>query len=84
MLPQILLLGDVIIQKTALNINIDKKEKSLSGRVVVSGHIRGYVQGEIDADVHGELQGDMDVSLKSIIPGRDATAELEEEKKDEK
>lgn len=83
-LPQILLLGDVIIQKTALNINIDKKEKSLSGRVVVSGHIRGYVQGEIDADVHGVLQGDMDVSLKSIIPGRDATAELEEEKKDEK
>jgi len=83
-LPQILLLGDVIIQKTALNINIDKKEKELSGRVVVSGHIRGFVHGEIDADVHGVLQGDMDVSLKSIIPGRDATAELEEGKEDEK
>ena len=83
-LPQILLLGDVIIQKTALNINIDKKEKAVSGRVVVSGHIRGFVHGEIDADVHGVLQGDMDVSLKSIIPGRDATAELEEDKKDEK
>ena len=82
-LPQILLLGDVIIQKTALNINIDKKEKELSGRVVVSGHIRGFVHGEIDADVHGVLQGDMDVSLKSIIPGRDATAELEEGKEDE-
>jgi len=83
-LPQILLLGDIIIQKTALNINIDKKEKALSGRVMVSGHIRGFVHGEIDADVHGILQGDMDVSLKSIIPGRDATAELEEGKDDEK
>lgn len=83
-LPQILLLGDIIIQKTALNINIDKKEKALTGRVMVSGHIRGFVHGEIDADVHGILQGDMDVSLKSIIPGRDATAELEEEKDDEK
>ena len=83
-LPQILLLGDVIIQKTALNINIDKKEKALSGRVMVSGHIRGFVHGEIDADVHGILQGDMDVSLKSIIPGRDAKAELEEGKDDEK
>jgi len=83
-LPQILLLGDVIIQKTALNINIERKEKALSGRVMVSGHIRGFVHGEIDADVHGILQGDMDVSLKSIIPGRDATAELEEEKDDEK
>ena len=83
-LPQILLLGDVIIQKTALNINIDRKEKALSGRVMVSGHIRGFVHGEIDADVHGVLQGDMDVSLKSIIPGRDATAELEGGKDDEK
>ena len=83
-LPQILLLGDIIIQKTALNINIDKKEKALTGRVMVSGHIRGFVHGEIDADVHGILQGDMDVSLKSIIPGRDATAELEEGKDDEK
>ena len=56
------------------------EEKQLAGRIGISGHIRGYVQGEIDADVQGILKGDMNVSLKSIIPGRDAQAELLEEK----
>ena len=78
-LPQILLLGDTIIEKTALNINIERKEKELAGRIGISGHIKGYVQGEIDADVQGILIGDANVSLKSIIPGRDATAEIVDE-----
>lgn len=80
-LPQILLLGDTIIEKTALNINLSRERKELSGKMAVSGHVRGYVQGEIDADIQGVFQGDMQVSLKSVIPGRDATAEpIEEEK----
>lgn len=78
-LPQILLLGDTIIQKTALNINIERKEKELTGKIAISGHVRGYVQGELDADIHGILVGDANVSLKSIIPGRDATAEIVDE-----
>ena len=84
-LPQILLLGDTIIEKTALNINIDRKEKELKGKIAISGHVRGYVQGELDADIQGILIGDANVSLKSIIPGRDATAELikEEEENNE-
>lgn len=83
-LPQILLLGDTIIEKTALNINLSRERKELSGKMAVSGHVRGYVQGEIDADIQGVFQGDMQVSLKSVIPGRDATAEpIEEEDKDE-
>ena len=84
-LPQILLLGDTIIEKSALTINLSRERKAMSGTLIVSGHIRGYVQGEIDADVQGIFQGDMQVSLKSIIPGRDATAEPidEQEKKEE-
>ncbi len=78
-LPQILLLGDTIIEKTALNINIDRKEKEMVGRIAISGHVKGYVQGEIDADMQGILIGDANVSLKSIIPGRDATAEIVDE-----
>ena len=74
-LPQILLLGDTIIEKTALNINLSRERKAVSGKLAVSGHVRGYVQGEIDADVQGIFQGDMQVSLKSVIPGRDATVE---------
>ncbi|MBQ8279257.1 MAG: MMPL family transporter [Roseburia sp.] len=72
-LPQILLLGDVIIEKTALNINFERERKASEGKMFVSGHVTGYVQGEIDADVQGIITGDMELSVKSIIPGRDAT-----------
>lgn len=81
-LPQILLLGDTIIEKTALNINLSRERKKMAGRLAVSGHVRGYVQGEIDADVQGVFQGDMQVSLKSFVPGRDAQIEQIEEQKE--
>ena len=69
-LPQILLFGDFIIEKTALTINLSRPQKDVVGKVRVSGHVRGYVQGEIDADVSGVFQGQMKVSLDSVIPGR--------------
>lgn len=69
-LPQILLLGDIIVEKTALTINIARPQRNVAGRVRVSGHVRGYVQGEIDADVQGAFQGKMTVSVDSLIPGR--------------
>ena len=69
-LPQILLFGDFIIEKTALAMNISRPQKEIAGRVRVTGHVKGYVQGEIDADVSGVFQGQMKVSLDSHIPGR--------------
>ena len=69
-LPQILLLGDWIIEKTALTISLAREEKEFKGRVAVSGHIRGYVTGMIDADVTGIFTGDMKVAIDSKIPGR--------------
>ncbi len=68
-LPQILLLGDFIIEKTALTINLARETKETMGRIRVTGHVRGYVQGEIDADVQGTFQGQMNVSLDSLLPG---------------
>ena len=50
-LPQILLMGDIIIEKTALTMNITRPQREVAGRVRVTGHVRGYVQGEIDADI---------------------------------
>ena len=69
-LPQILLMGDIIIEKTALTMNITRPQREVAGRVRVTGHVRGYVQGEIDADIQGTFQGQMKVSLDSHIPGR--------------
>lgn len=69
-LPQILLLGDWIIEKTAFTMNLSREQKDVAGRVRITGHVRGYVQGEIDADVQGSFQGQMKVAVDTIIPGR--------------
>lgn len=69
-LPQILLFGDYIIEKTALSMNLSRQQRNVNGRVSVSGHVRGYVEGMIDADVRGNFQGKMQVSVDTIIPRR--------------
>lgn len=74
-LPQILLMGDIIIEKTALTMNITRPRREVAGRVRVTGHVRGYVQGEIDADIQGTFQGQMKVSVDSVIPGRQGQIE---------
>lgn len=83
-LPQILLLCDTIIEKTALKVDFTREQRKSEGKVFVSGHVRGYVQGEIDADVRGLITGDASLSVKSIIPGRDATIEAAEDALEEK
>lgn len=74
-LPQILLMGDIIIEKTALTMNITRPQREVAGRVRVTGHVRGYVQGEIDADIQGTFQGQMKVSVDSVISGRQGQIE---------
>lgn len=74
-LPQILIMGDIIIEKTALTMNITRPQREVTGRVRVTGHVRGYVQGEIDADIQGTFQGQMKVSVDSVIPGRQGQIE---------
>ena len=74
-LPQILLMGDIIIEKTALTMNITRPQREVAGRVRVTGHVRGYAQGEIDADIQGTFQGQMKVSVDSVIPGRQGQIE---------
>lgn len=74
-LPQILLMGDIIIEKTALTMNITRPQREVAGRVRVTGHVRGYVQGEIDADIQGTFHGQMKVSVDSVIPGRQGQIE---------
>lgn len=74
-LPQILLFGDFIIEKTALAIKLKGNVRESNGRVHVSGHVRGYVQGEIDATVQGVFQGQMQVSVDTVLPGRQGQIE---------
>lgn len=74
-LPQILLLGDTIIEKTALTINLQREQKEARGKMNVTGHVRGYVNGMIDADVTGVVQGEMKVVVDTIIKSKKGNIE---------
>lgn len=71
-LPQILMLGDIILEKTALAINLTGRQREYRGRVLVSGHVSGYVQGMIDADMSGLIQGEMKINVDTLLPRRQA------------
>lgn len=76
-LPQILLFGDYIIEKTALTINLSKyNAREIGGRMSVTGHVKGYIQGEIDADIKGSFQGKMNASLETWVPGKQTNIDM--------
>ena len=62
-LPQILLLGDLIIEKTRFNIKVPEVTRTVTGTVYVNGRIRGRVNGIVDATVHGIIRGDVSAVL---------------------
>ena len=62
-LPQILLLGDLIVEKTRFNIKVPEVTRTATGTVFVNGRIRGRVNGIVDANVHGIIRGDVSAVL---------------------
>ncbi len=58
-LPEILMLGDTIIERTRFDIKPPEVTKDIEGTVRVYGHIRGEVRGTIDAEVHGVIHGEV-------------------------
>ena len=75
------MLGDTLIEKTALAINLQRETKEASGKIAVAGHIKGYVNGVIDADVNGSVQGEMKVVVESLLPSR--KGEINEQEDDD-
>ena len=62
-LPQILLLGDLIVEKTRFNIKVPEVTRTATGMVYVNGRIRGRVNGVVDATVRGVIRGDVSAVL---------------------
>ena len=62
-LPEILLLGDTLIEKTGFKIKKPLSVKSETGVFMLNGRVRGYVSGFIDADIHGVVKGDVKASI---------------------
>lgn len=64
-LPQILLLGDTIIEKTAFTLKRPGIPQLRTGNLRMSGHVRGYISGMVDAEFTGTLCGTVNATLES-------------------
>ena len=62
-LPQILLMGDIIIKKTSFSIDRSSRVSHQVGLMRIDGRVRGSINGLIDAEVHGLFRG----TLNAII-----------------
>ena len=62
-LPQILLLGDSLVEKTSFTIGHHAAQQHLQGAMRVNGHVRGYINGYVDAEIHGRVNGTVSASI---------------------
>ena len=64
-LPQLLVLGDALIERTAITLNRDRKQRFQNGTMRLDGHVRGHVSGFIDGEFKGVLHGSVDALIES-------------------
>ena len=64
-LPQILLLGDTLIERTAITLNRDRKQRFNQGTMRLDGHVRGHVAGFVDGEFKGVIHGSVDALIES-------------------
>ena len=58
-LPQILLVGDKIIELTAFVMNVPLQTKQRVGTMRIDGAIRGHIDGNIVGVIHGVVKGNV-------------------------
>lgn len=80
-LPQILLLGDKLIEKTALTLNRDKMLKLPNATIRVNGRIHGRVSGLINAEVKGIIHGDVSALIDGDFSEEQPEAAAQESRK---
>ena len=74
-LPQILLLGDTLIERTAITLNRDRKQRFNQGTMRLDGHVRGHVAGFVDGEFKGVIHGSVDALIESKYQEPDRSQE---------
>ena len=64
-LPQILLLGDILIEKTAFAIKVPEITHVEGSTIRLHGRVRGQISGFVDADIQGVFQGSLHAMVES-------------------
>ena len=63
-LPQILILGDTIIERTSFEMKgVAGMTRTASGTMHINGRVRGYINGVVDADINGVLHGQFSANV---------------------
>lgn len=85
-LPQILLLGEKIIEKTSFAVTIPLKMEKTTGLIRVDGIVSGQVEGSIVGEMHGFIRGNANlfISAGKVEQAQDDGGKLEEQNEDEK
>ena len=78
-LPQLLMLGDALIERTAITLNLDRKQRFNQGTMRLDGHIRGHVSGFVDGEFKGVLHGSVDALIESHYQKPDLLQEEDHE-----
>lgn len=79
-LPQILLLGGAVVDKTAFTMGGVIRKKSASGRIRVDGLVRGEINGLVSGTIHGTVDGEVNLNLISGTAAEEGVDEDEAEK----
>ena len=74
-LPQLLVLGDALIERTAITLNRDRKQRFQTGTMRLDGHVRGHVSGFIAGEFKGVRHGSVDALIESKRQELDETEE---------
>lgn len=78
-LPEILLLGDSIIERTVIKVRLPEISRNLRGEVQINGRLRGQVSGYMDATIHGTIRGEVNaiVETGAVSGGEEVEEEAE-------
>ncbi len=64
-LPQILLVGDKIIEKTAFVMNMPVRTKQAAGTLRIDGALRGHINGTVNGTMHAVVKGTVSAYVES-------------------
>ncbi len=78
-LPQILLVGDRVIELTAFVMNMPLRVKQRTGTMRIDGFIRGRVEGNVTGVIHAVVKGDVSAYIENgdITPMEDEPIDAE-------
>ena len=74
-MPQILLMGEKIINKTSFSVSGNLRKHSGRGRIMVDGLVSGEVHGTVTGVMHAAVEGEVNLTLLSGSAGEGGDGE---------